>query len=427
MHRFKNAGGEDGGEEEETNTTTTNTKNDNTNNNNAVPGKVNVSASPSEKIINYAYRHGMSGKELKKRAKELKKRQMLDRETKRLERRERRNSATTTSQVEEEEAFFNSATIPIPAISEYAFSPSSASPRMGNRLLFSGSPLSLPPLYPAGFNSYESDKEVAFERYASSSLDESRPHNLLSPTKYKQNRKELRRLFGKLEFETLDKSSMDRVFVSCEIGKKSTKTVQLSEFLETPNAPYHAVRRVERNNSGCRGGVEVLWDVNFDASAAAKAENESKSLNINNNDDDDGGGGDDGERDDDDEEEEEEEERAQKKKPGRRTRPWSRTRHGDAARDAHKLFARRANEFTTIREFATTAACVAALREDGRTIWATDLSQRAVCLTESALRAARGDDATSASASVVPEKLAIVFGTESGAFVFVHPPFGFNI
>ena len=295
MHRFKNAGGEDGGEEEETNTTTNNNKNDDTNNNNAAPGKVNVSASPSEKIINYAYRHGMSGKELKKRAKELKKRQMLERETKRLERRERRNSATTTSQVEEEEeeTFFNSATIPIPAMSEYAFSPSSASPRMGNHLVFSGSPLSLPPLYPAGFNSYESDKEVAFERYASSSLDESRPHNLLSPTKYKQNRKQLRRLFGKLEFETLDKSSMDRVFVSCEIGKKSTKTVQLSEFLETPNAPYHAVRRVERNNSGFRGGVEVLWDVNFDASAAAKAENENKSLNINNNDDDDGGGGDD--------------------------------------------------------------------------------------------------------------------------------------
>ena len=295
MHRFKNAGGEDGGEEEETNTTTNNNKNDNTNNNNAAPGKVNVSASPSEKIINYAYRHGMSGKELKKRAKELKKRQMLERETKRLERRERRNSATTTSQVEEEEeeTFFNSATIPIPAMSEYAFSPSSASPRMGNHLVFSGSPLSLPPLYPAGFNSYESDKEFAFERYASSSLDESRPHNLLSPTKYKQNRKQLRRLFGKLEFETLDKSSMDRVFVSCEIGKKSTKTVQLSEFLETPNAPYHAVRRVERNNSGFRGGVEVLWDVNFDASAAAKAENENKSLNINNNDDDDGGGGDD--------------------------------------------------------------------------------------------------------------------------------------
>ena len=126
-------------------------------------------------------------------------------------------------------------------------------------------------------------------------------------------------------------------------------------------------------------GVQHVWligpvDVDLDAVGS---------------DDDDGGGGDDGERDDDEEEEEEEEERAQKKKPGRRTRPWSRTRHGDAARDAHKLFARRANEFTTIREFATTAACVAALREDGRTIWATDLSQRAVCLTESALRAAR--------------------------------------
>ena len=67
----------------------------------------------------------------------------------------------------------------------------------------------------------------------------------------------------KLEFETLDKSSIDRVFVSCEIGKKSTKTVQLSEFLETPNAPYHAVRRVERNNSGFRGGVNYYR--NFDS------------------------------------------------------------------------------------------------------------------------------------------------------------------
>ena len=117
-----------------------------------------------------------------------------------------------------------------------------------------GSPLTIP--YP-NKSSYESDKEI-FERMASSSLDESRPLNLFSPTKYKQNRKQLRRLFGKLEFETLDKSSMDRVFVSCEIGKKSTKTVQLSEFLETPNPPYYAVRRVERNNShggGWGGGA----------------------------------------------------------------------------------------------------------------------------------------------------------------------------
>lgn len=86
--------------------------------------------------------------------------------------------------------------------------------------------------------------------------------------------------------------------------------------------------------------------------------------------------------------------------------------HGQSAREAHKLFARRANEFTTIREFRTTAECVEALREEGRTIWATDLSQRAVCLTEPALRAATAATSSSSS-SVVPEKLAIVFGTES--------------
>uniref|UniRef100_A0A7S0SP19 tRNA/rRNA methyltransferase SpoU type domain-containing protein n=1 Tax=Mantoniella antarctica TaxID=81844 RepID=A0A7S0SP19_9CHLO len=107
----------------------------------------------------------------------------------------------------------------------------------------------------------------------------------------------------------------------------------------------------------------------------------------------------------------------------------------------HKLFARRAHEFTTIREFTTTAECIAALREEGRTIWATDLSQHAVCLTEPALRAAAAAATTAAAAanvepnappgpsssltstsltpaaewatSVVPNKLAIVFGTES--------------
>ena len=259
--------------------------------------------------INYAYRHGMSGKELKKRAKELKKRQMLERETKRLERRERRNGTSGGGggggAGGTEDASSPSAMIPIPTSAKAAtpmtmgmdaafFSPSSASPR--NRHAgattspAAGSPLTIP--YP-NKSSYESDKEI-FERMSSSSLDESRPLNLFSPTKYKQNRKQLRRLFGKLEFETLDKSSMDRVFVSCEIGKKSTKTVQLSEFLETPNPPYYAVRRVERNNSHGGGGVEVLWDVNFDV-GAAKTENENKSVNIynnnNNNNNNDGGGG----------------------------------------------------------------------------------------------------------------------------------------
>ena len=84
--------------------------------------------------------------------------------------------------------------------------------------------------------------------------------------------------------------------------------------------------------------------------------------------------------------------------------------HGSDWREAHKLFARRAQEFTTIREFPDAASCVAALKADGRTIWATDLSQRAVPLTEPALRAATG---ASPRESVVPKRLAVVFGTES--------------
>jgi hypothetical protein len=48
---------------------------------------------------------------------------------------------------------------------------------------------------------------------------------------------------------------------------------------------------------------------------------------------------------------------------------YGKKRHGQEAREAHHLFARRANEFTTIREFKTTGECVAALRQEGRTIW----------------------------------------------------------
>lgn len=95
---------------------------------------------------------------------------------------------------------------------------------------------------------------------------------------------------------------------------------------------------------------------------------------------------------------------------GRGRKNKRRLAHGSDWRDAHKLFARRAQEFTSIREFPDAASCVAALRADGRTIWATDLSQRAVPLTERALRAATG---APNGTSVVPERLAIVFGTES--------------
>jgi tRNA G18 (ribose-2'-O)-methylase SpoU len=93
-----------------------------------------------------------------------------------------------------------------------------------------------------------------------------------------------------------------------------------------------------------------------------------------------------------------------------RGRGRKRGAHGSDWREAHKLFARRAQEFTSIREFPDAASCVAALKADGRTIWATDLSQHAVPLTEPALRAATG---TPLDESVVPTKLAIVFGTES--------------
>jgi tRNA G18 (ribose-2'-O)-methylase SpoU len=88
----------------------------------------------------------------------------------------------------------------------------------------------------------------------------------------------------------------------------------------------------------------------------------------------------------------------------------------------HNMFAKQATEWVTLREFATTAECVAALRQDGRTVWATDLSQHAVCLTRAALEAAdaAGHGATHPASSrdgaardVVPQRLAIVFGTES--------------
>ena len=78
----------------------------------------------------------------------------------------------------------------------------------------------------------------------------------------------------------------------------------------------------------------------------------------------------------------------------------------------HAAFARRATEWLTIRDFDTTKECLDALRADGRTIWATDLSQKADRL----VTLAAGQPAESVRAGEVagvPEKLAIVFGTES--------------
>ena len=82
--------------------------------------------------------------------------------------------------------------------------------------------------------------------------------------------------------------------------------------------------------------------------------------------------------------------------------------HGYSApsRYQHSIYASMATEWLTIREFKTTTDCIRALRSEGRTIWATDLSQQAVRLTRSGLGVPPSQEA-------LPPKLAVVFGTES--------------
>ncbi len=75
----------------------------------------------------------------------------------------------------------------------------------------------------------------------------------------------------------------------------------------------------------------------------------------------------------------------------------------EAAAEEHAAFARTATNHLWIRTFDSTAACLAALRLDGRALWVTDLSQVAESLDEPYLRAP----------GVVPRKLALAFGTES--------------
>ena len=79
-------------------------------------------------------------------------------------------------------------------------------------------------------------------------------------------------------------------------------------------------------------------------------------------------------------------------------------------RQMHHLFARKATEWLTVREFHSTIECITALRDTNHTIWATDLSQQAVCLTKEAL--SFGEHSGN-HADLIPAKLAIVFGTEA--------------
>ena len=75
--------------------------------------------------------------------------------------------------------------------------------------------------------------------------------------------------------------------------------------------------------------------------------------------------------------------------------------HDVEARKLHHLYAQRATEWLSVREFASTKECLDELRATGHTIWVTDLSQEAVCLDQSVTR------------DHIPLKLAICFGTEA--------------
>ncbi|CAB9513345.1 SpoU rRNA Methylase family [Seminavis robusta] len=90
-------------------------------------------------------------------------------------------------------------------------------------------------------------------------------------------------------------------------------------------------------------------------------------------------------------------------------------------RAMHHIFARGAGEWLTVREFQNTTDCIQALKETNHTLWVTDLSQQAVCLTRDVLlqqQQSNNNDShdpqqSSSSSSILPPKLAIVFGTEA--------------
>ena len=77
-------------------------------------------------------------------------------------------------------------------------------------------------------------------------------------------------------------------------------------------------------------------------------------------------------------------------------------------RAMHHLFAQRATEWLTIREFTSTTECLKTLKEDGIEVWATDLSQEAVCLDDIHKIAQ-----TRKRNQAVPDRLAVVMGTEA--------------
>jgi tRNA G18 (ribose-2'-O)-methylase SpoU len=73
----------------------------------------------------------------------------------------------------------------------------------------------------------------------------------------------------------------------------------------------------------------------------------------------------------------------------------------------HYLFAQKAMEWLMVREFHSTKDCLDTLRVTGHKIWVTDLLQQAVRLTYADLPLSKEFN------SVIPNKLAVVFGTEA--------------
>ena len=82
-------------------------------------------------------------------------------------------------------------------------------------------------------------------------------------------------------------------------------------------------------------------------------------------------------------------------------------------RALHHLFARKANDWLTVREFKTTTECLEELKKTGHDLWVTDLSQEAVCLTKEGLTEGEYQTGNSSDEFALPAKTAIVFGTEA--------------
>jgi tRNA(Leu) C34 or U34 (ribose-2'-O)-methylase TrmL len=71
-------------------------------------------------------------------------------------------------------------------------------------------------------------------------------------------------------------------------------------------------------------------------------------------------------------------------------------------RRLHHLFAQNATEWLTVEDFPTTEDCIAFCRKEGYKLWVTDLSQEAEAL-----------DIHCSDRTEMPEKIALVFGTEA--------------